>query len=511
MKKQFIADVNMHEVRVALLEDDDLAEIFIEPHGQERLVGNIYKGKVENVLPGMQAAFIDVGLNKNAFLYVGDIVSQNTRDDFLFDDTEEKIECEDPRISDLLKKDQEIMVQVIKQQGGTKGVRVTTNITLPGRNIVFMPTVEHIGVSRKIVCEEERERLRNAVIPFVPKGAGVIVRTAAAKANIEELAAEIKLLEAKWFRIKENERTLNAPRLIHSEENLLFRTVRDQFDEETDRFLINDFGFYQKVLNAVNIIQPELADRVCYFDKPDPIFDYFNIESKIEKALQRKIWLKSGAYLIIDETEALTAVDVNTGKFIGDRNLQETILKTNLEAAREIARQLRLRDIGGIIIIDFIDMADDENKKLVVKELTEALKKDRTKTNVIGMTELGLVEMTRKKMRRKISAFLDRTCPCCGGKGRVYSLSNMAMKLRREIIRLVNNSDTPAFLVETGTELVEYILEKNTNNEAILPHFEGRHFYITENKLSHPHDIKVEQLIDTRSLIKLGKDAQNFF
>ena len=506
MKKEFIADVSKHEVRVAVIEDDDLVEILIEPHGQERLVGNIYKGKVENVLPGMQAAFIDVGLNKNAFLYVGDIVTQSIREDLSFPNQEPAVK-EEPNINDLLKKDQEIMIQVIKQQGGSKGVRVTTNITLPGRNIVLMPTVAHIGVSN----EAEREKLKAMVEPMVPEGMGVIVRTAGVKATEEDFRQEFVVLEAKWKRIKEKAKRLNAPRLIHSEENLLFRTVRDMFDEEVDRFLINDKISYEKVLNAVSIIQPELAERVKYFDKPDPIFDYFNIESKIDKALQRRIWLKSGAYLIIDEAEALTAIDVNTGKFIGDRNLQETIVKTNLEAAREIARQLRLRDIGGIIIIDFIDMTDDENKKLVVKELVESLKKDRTKTNVIGMTELGLVEMTRKKMRRKISALLDRTCPCCNGKGRIYSLSNMAMKVRREIIRRANNSDSEAFLVEASTELMDYILEKNMNNEAILPNYEGRYFYITENKLAHPHDFKVEQLMDTRTLIKLGKDAQNFF
>jgi len=495
---------------VAVIEDDDLVEILIEPHGQERLVGNIYKGKVENVLPGMQAAFIDVGLNKNAFLYVGDIVTQSIREDLSFAN-EAPVEKEEISINDLLKKDQEIMIQVIKQQGGTKGVRVTTNITLPGRNIVLMPTVAHIGVSHKIANEAERERLKKLVEPMVPEGMGVIVRTASIKATEEDFRQEFAVLEARWKRIKERSKRLNAPRLIHSEENLLFRTVRDMFDESVDRFLINDRSSYEKVLNSVSIIQPELAERVRYFDKPDPIFDYFNIESKIDKALQRRIWLKSGAYLIIDEAEALTAIDVNTGKFIGDRNLQETIVKTNLEAAREIARQLRLRDIGGIIIIDFIDMTDEENKNLVVKELTECLKKDRTKTNVIGMTELGLVEMTRKKMRRKISALLDRTCPCCGGKGRIYSLTNMVMKIRREIIRRANSSDAEAFLVETGTELKDYILEKNAANEAILPNYEGRYFYITENKLAHPHDFKVEPLADTRALIKLGKDAQNFF
>jgi len=510
MKKEFIADVSKHEVRVAVIEDDDLVEILIEPHGQERLVGNIYKGKVENVLPGMQAAFIDVGLNKNAFLYVGDIVTQSIREDLSFAN-EAPVEKEEISINDLLKKDQEIMIQVIKQQGGTKGVRVTTNITLPGRNIVLMPTVAHIGVSHKIANEAERERLKKLVEPMVPEGMGVIVRTASIKATEEDFRQEFAVLEARWKRIKERSKRLNAPRLIHSEENLLFRTVRDMFDESVDRFLINDRSSYEKVLNSVSIIQPELAERVRYFDKPDPIFDYFNIESKIDKALQRRIWLKSGAYLIIDEAEALTAIDVNTGKFIGDRNLQETIVKTNLEAAREIARQLRLRDIGGIIIIDFIDMTDEENKNLVVKELTECLKKDRTKTNVIGMTELGLVEMTRKKMRRKISALLDRTCPCCGGKGRIYSLTNMVMKIRREIIRRANSSDAEAFLVETGTELKDYILEKNAANEAILPNYEGRYFYITENKLAHPHDFKVEPLADTRALIKLGKDAQNFF
>lgn len=304
---------------------------------------------------------------------------------------------------------------------------------------------------------------------------------------------------------------LNAPRLIHAEETLLFRTVRDVFTPEVKEFIINDYEYYQKVLAMVRITQPEMVENVKYYDGSDNIFDRYSLESKIDKTVQRKIWLKSGAYLVIDEAEALTAIDVNTGKYIGEFDLQETIFNTNLEAAKEIARQLRLRDIGGIIIIDFIDMEEVENRKKLLEKFEEFLKEDRTKTNVLGMTELGLVEMTRKKVRRKLSTIVETTCPYCSGTGKVYSNPTMMMRLRREVIRAVNNSDSEAFMVELAPSVADYVMQMNANNEAILPKFEGRKFYFTENKLAHIHSIKVTSIVDYKKAADKYSEAQSFF
>lgn len=483
MIKKLIADVNPHEVRVALTEDGNLAEIHIETRGKERLVGNIYKGKTANILPGMQAAFVDIGLGKNAFLYAGDILPDES--DFEFETQEKqsvKKNLEIPNIKDILKPGQEILVQVLKQPGGTKGARITTHITLPGRLIVFMPTVEHVGVSRRIADENQRLRLKELACAIKPEHMGVIIRTAAQNAADEEIKKEIKLYSRLWERIADKAKILTAPRLIHAEENLLFRTVRDIFTEDVSEFIINDEDYYQKILALVNIISPHMASRLKFYKEKDNIFDKYNIEDKLNKALQRKVWLKNGCYLVIDEAEALTAIDVNTGKYIGEDDFQQTALNANIEAAHEIARQLRLRDISGIIIIDFIDMESEENKRIVVEELEKALENDRTKSNVKGMTQLGLVEMTRKKMRRKLSTLTERTCPVCGGSGKVHNLDNMAMRLRREVIRTADRDSNASYLASVPADLAEYVIAKNNQQQAILPKFERARFYIIPSK-----------------------------
>lgn len=507
MKKEIVADVNPHEARVALLEDDELVEMHVEMRGHERLVGNIYKGRVANILPGMQAAFIDVGLERNAFLYAGDVLADKS--DFEFADGVPK-EMGTPNIKDMLRQGQEIMVQVLKQQGGTKGARVTAHITLPSRNIVLMPTVDHVGVSRRIVDEAERERLKGIIQSVKPEGMGVILRTAAEGITREEIEAELRFLVRHWQKIQEKADFLSAPRLIHSEETLLFRTVRDMLNEDVQRFVINDKDYYEKVLAVVGITMPPLQDKVQLYTRPENIFDVYGIESKIDKAMQRKVWLKSGSYLVIDETEALTVIDVNTGKYIGEDDLQETIARTNVEAAEEIARQLRLRDIGGIVVIDFIDMELDENKHRVVEALENALKKDSTKTNVLGITELGLVEMTRKKVRRRLSALLQTSCPFCAGKGKVYSDQAMAMRVRREVNRCVCANDQSSYIVEVAPSVARYMIEKNNQNEAILPYYEGKTFYLVENKFAHIHEIKVSPLIDAKGNELKIREAQIF-
>ncbi|WP_294083313.1 Rne/Rng family ribonuclease, partial [Proteiniphilum sp. UBA5384] len=384
--------------------------------------------------------------------------------------------------------------QVIKQPGGSKGARVTTHVTLPGRLLVLMPTVDHIGISRRIEDEAERERLKELVLRIKPAGMGVILRTAAEHASEEEIEAELRFYARLWDRICDKADFLTAPRLIHAEENLLFRTARDMLTDDVTEFVINDKDYFEKITALVNIISPNLVGTLQFYDKPGNIFDDYGIEDKISKALMRKVWMKNGCYLVIDETEALTVIDVNTGKYIGEDNLQETILNANIEAAEEIARQLRLRDISGIIVIDFIDMESDENRRLVVERLDEALKKDRTKSNVFGMTELGLVQMTRKKMRRGLSSLTQATCPVCGGSGKVYSMESMAMRVRRDVVRAVK-TDTPArYLVEVAPALEEYIVSKNNQNQAVLPIFENVQFYVRGLPGAHPEHIQITKL-----------------
>lgn len=510
MTTELIADINAHETRVAMLEDGELTEIHVELRGQERLVGNIYKGRVANILPGMQAAFVDVGLERNAFLYAGDILADKSDLNFVNDQIDTDKEFQDVNIKDMLKQGQEILVQVLKQQGGTKGVKVTTHITLPGRMIVLMPTVDHVGVSGRIGDEKERNRLKDMIEEIKPEGMGVIVRTAAQNASREEFMEEIRFLVRMWQQISNHADFVTAPRLVHAEETLLFRTIRDRLSNEVDKFIINDKDYYEKAVAVAGITVPNYSGTIEFYDGKENIFDRFDIEPKIEKALQRKVWLKSGSYLVIDETEALTVIDVNTGKYIGEDNLQDTIVNTNIEAADEIARQLRLRDIGGIIVIDFIDMESDESKEKIVEALKEALKKDKTKTNVMGITQLGLVEMTRKKVRQRLSALLQTTCENCSGSGKVYSAQAMAMRVRREVHRAVLHSKSNAFVVEVAPPVAKYIVERNNGNEAILEDFGDKSFYLSIKKDAHMHHIKVTSLADAKKNDKTIKDAQIF-
>lgn len=402
--------------RVALLEDGDLAELYIERSDSERMAGNIYRGKVTSVLPGMQAAFVDIGYEKNAFLYAGDIIAKKE----YTEDEEDAIQyVKGCNICELLRPGQELTVQVIKEPIGSKGPRVTTNITLPGRHLVLLPDADYTGVSRRIENESERSKLKKIAENLKPKGMGLIVRTASEGMNEEDFTSDLRFLLNLWESIRKKERSGRVPRCIHKDPNLVYRVVRDMFTKDISKFIINDRRQYNKVLELVDMISPILKYRVEYFSKNYNLFEYYQLETKIARALSRKVWLKSGGYLVIDKTEALTVIDVNTGKYVGSRSLEDTVLKTNLEAAGEIAKQLRLRDIGGIIIIDFIDMHEHQHQQMVLDTLRNALKKDRVKTTVVGMTGLGLIEMTRKKVRQELSTVLSMDCPHCGGTGKM--------------------------------------------------------------------------------------------
>ncbi len=454
MVNEIIVDVNPGEIRVGILEDKELAEIHIERTNHQALVGNIYRGKVSSVLPGMQAAFIDIGYEKNAFLYVGDAIPQKEYSD---DEIEVYRDYTEYNIADILKVGQEITVQVIKEPVGTKGPRVSTHITLPGRNLVLLPNADYVGISRRIENDNERLKLKKIAEKLKPEAMGLIVRTVSEGKEEPDFIEDVSFLTKLWAKIKQSESSGPVPRCIHKDINLIYRSVRDLFTWNIDKFIINDEKEYYKVLELVEMISPILKNRVELFQKDYAIFDYYQIETKIERALARKVWLKCGGYIIIDKTEALTVIDVNTGKFVGDNNLEETVLKTNIEATKEIAKQLRLRDIGGIVIIDFIDMNDAEHQQMVLDSLRMSLKGDRTKTIVLGMTGLGLVEMTRKKIRQELSTVMNCDCPCCDGTGKVYTADTHAMNILKEIREYLKTTPAKTIKVEVHTSVAAIV------------------------------------------------------
>ena len=473
MPKEILINVDRDETRAAVLEQGELVEIYIERPVNQRVAGNIYKGKVENVLPGMQAAFVNIGLERNSFLYIDDALPGKGEEDEDFEDLKSLT------IKDVLKVGQEVTVQVAKEPIGTKGARVTRHITLPGRYLVLMPSVDYIGVSRRIENEAERDRLRALAERIKPAGVGVIVRTVAEGTDEAELAQDAEFLIRVWSRIQSRARTVSAPALLHKDLGLVYRIIRDAFSEEVDKLVIDSRSEYEKVIELLEITSLRLKDRVQYFQAKDrALFDIYGIESEIDKALKKRVWLKSGGYIVIDHTEALTSIDVNTGKFVGTTNLADTVFKTNLEAAREIARQLRLRDIGGIIVIDFIDMEIPEHRHQVLRVLEDALKPDRTKANVLGLTQLGLVEMTRKKVRQSLDDVLQRPCPYCDARGKVLSEETMSRKVRTDIRRILRHTTAEAILVEVHPSVAALLIGSGGVNLRELERETSKTIYI---------------------------------
>ncbi|MGB9620147.1 MAG: Rne/Rng family ribonuclease, partial [Armatimonadota bacterium] len=415
MSKEIIVNVDSRETRVAIIESGKLVELMVER--EERVVGSIYKCKVANVLSGMDAAFVDIGLDRNAFLYVGDVLPE-------MDDEFPSARREAGRavkIKDVLKPGQELLVQVVKGPRGTKGARVSTRISLPGRYLVLMPEADNIGVSRKIEAEGERERLKRIGENIRPLGFGLIVRTEAESRSEAELRQDLEFLLRMWGQIQEKAAKVSAPGLVHQDLSLIYKTIRDAFGSDVSKMIIDSPVDYEKAVELIELISPKMRSRLHLYDESEPIFERYSIESEIESLLRRKVWLKSGGHVTFDSTEALTAIDVNTGKFIGSTSLSDTILKTNLDAVVEIARQLRLRDIGGIIVIDFIDMASAKDRQKVVSALEKELHKDRTRTKICHISPLGLVEMTRKRTGETLTELVTEPCPYCQGRGRVES------------------------------------------------------------------------------------------
>ncbi|MDR3541781.1 MAG: Rne/Rng family ribonuclease [Desulfosporosinus sp.] len=400
------------KIRAAVFEQGNLMEVFEEVVGSTHLVGNIYRGRVENVLPGMQAAFVDIGLDKNAFLYVGDAVA--TR----FEEDERVSPADSVRIEHVLKPRQELLVQVIKEPVGSKGARISVNLTLPGRYVVLLPQVSYVGVSRKIQDNDERARLRALADEAKPEGMGVIVRTLAEGIDGEEIAEDIAQLVAIWRALQPKIPHVSVPGIVHRDVDLISRLVRDWIDQDVGKITVDQDEVAIILRKALQNIEHPAAKHIHVISSED-LFVRFGVNDEIRKALRPRVWLKSGGYLVIQQTEALIVIDVNTGKYVGQRSLEETVVHTNLEAAREIARQLRMRNLGGIIIIDFIDMTTKEDQEQVIEVLEMACSRDKTKSQVLGLTQLGLVEMTRKKVGQTLAVRYTSPCPTCDGSGRL--------------------------------------------------------------------------------------------
>jgi ribonuclease G len=443
VSKKILINASSQETRIALIEDNRVSEIFLERNSDKGIVGNIYKGKVVRVLPGMQAAFVDIGHERAAFLYAGDFLASRFNgedEDFEEEDQDRRRRrgSEDiPPIAELVKPGQEILVQVAKGPIGTKGARLTCHLSLPGRFLVFMPNLKHNGVSRKIDNYELRRKLKKVIDQYKQKEGGFIVRTAAGSDGIDEkqVKADVEYLADLWQKINRKFQTSGAPKLLHYDLDLTTRMIRDQLDEEIDFMIVDHPSEHRKVLRFIKNFHPELKAKVELYEDAIPLFDRFGVEAEIQRALNKRVWLKSGGYLIIESTEALSTIDVNTGRFVGKKNLEETILRTNLEAAEEIVRQLRLRNMGGIIIIDFIDMEKDSSKEQVYRHLEQLVRQDRQKTTILKISNLGLIEMTRKRSRDSLHRFLTQTCPTCDGRAFVKTPTSLAHQALRDLRR----------------------------------------------------------------------------
>ncbi len=468
MSIEMLMNVTPRETRVAVVENGVLQEIVVERERRRGIVGNIYKGKVCRVLPGMQAAFVEIGLERAAFLHASDIATP----------TQEEA-CEEPQcsINELLREGQEVLVQVIKDPLGSKGARLTTHITIPSRFLVFTPNVYHAGVSLKIEEEAERLRLRDVLAVFMARGeygGGFIVRTAGEGVPVESLLADVEFLSKLWASVMQRAGSAGPGEIVHEDLPLGLRTLRDVVDAEVEKIRIDSRSTTRRAIEFAEQFIPELAASIEHYPGERPIFDLYGVEDEIQKALERKVHLKSGGYLIIDQTEAMTTIDVNTGAFVGHRNLEETIFKTNLEATQTIARQLRLRNLGGIIIIDFIDMVEESHKRQVLRSLQKYLEKDRAKSHITEVSSLGLVEMTRKRTRESLERVLCETCPACSGRGMLKTPETVCYEIFREIIREERQYDAQQYLVLASQEVVDLLLDEESTSLAELEEFIGK-------------------------------------
>lgn len=464
-EEKVLVNVTPNETRVAWVENGVLQEVWVERSKKRGLVGNVYWGRVDRVLPGMQAAFIDIGLGRSAFLHVSDVSASLIA---------KKSPTDPEDINRLLYEGQKIMVQVVKDPLGTKGARVTMQVSIPSRMLVYMPEEPTIGVSQKIDLNEERERLKGLVRQILEAqevSGGVIVRTVAEGADFHEMRADLMYLERLWLSILAKANQAKKPKLIYEDLPLYLRILRDIPNEGIEKIRVDSAETYQKMLAFAKMYVMDVASKVGHYQGDRPIFDLYSIEDEIQLALERKVMLKSGGYLIIDQTEAMTTIDVNTGGFVGHKNLEETIYRTNLEATQAIARQLRLRNLGGIIILDLIDMEDEEHKKHVYQSLIKALQRDRVKTSISEISRLGLIEMTRKRTRESLERTLCEPCPTCNGRGVVRTSETVAYEIFREITRMDKSFNADRYRVIAAESVVARIMDDESDSVAALEAF----------------------------------------
>jgi ribonuclease G len=463
LKREILISATPQETRVAILEDDTLVELMVDRPDNERIVGDIYLGQVQAVLPGIQAAFVDIGMEKAAFLHASDVGPENGDDE----DGEDEDEDDDrdrrlrQPIQELIQKGERRLVQVSKEPISTKGPRVTTHISLPGRFLVFMPGSRHIGVSRKIQEREERSRLRAIAKEVVPEGeGGVIIRTVGEELTREKFEREFKTLHGTWKKIQKRAKSARPPSLIHREAKLTSGIIRDVFTDKVDALIIDNKDVFHEVRQYLRGVGPDLLERVQDYTEPVPLFDKYGIEDSIREAFQRRVDLPSGGYIIIEPTEALVSIDVNTGRYTGKKDPEKTILRTNLDAAREVARQLRLRDIGGIIVCDFIDMETRSSQDKVLQELRSHLARDRARTRAFQVSELGLVEMTRQRVRPSLYHSMTEPCSACGGTGRVFRPETVIRRIERAVRRAAVQQKEREVTIRVHPHVALFILEE---------------------------------------------------
>jgi Rne/Rng family ribonuclease len=520
MTKEMIISSTVHETRVAILEDDQVVEVFIEREQSRGVVGNVYKGRVSKVLPGMQSAFVDLGLERDAFLYVTDVINpteeslEDDEDDavdpaVVVDDTgaHELAEAAEPpadpvgeggepapeagsgngeasrggrsdrrsrertaptaKIEDLLKEGQEVVVQVVKEPLGTKGARITSHVSLPGRFLVYMPTVDHIGISRKIEARDERRRLRTIVQKFREESGlpgGVIIRTAAANRSEEDIVADLSYFQQVWTDVQRKRESDRTPAVLFREESLVTKLLRDLLTDQFQSIRIDDATEYRRVVSFVQRVMPSMVGRVKHFTKDYPIFEEYGVQSEIDKALRSKVWLKSGGYLVINQTEALVAIDVNTGRYVGKKSsgrLEDTIVKTNLEAAKEIVRQVRLRDLGGIIVLDLIDMEEKKNRQKVAQVIEGELRRDRAPSKAVQVSDFGLIIITRKRVKSSLERQLTEPCPYCSGTGTIKASATICYDILTEVKKVRNELDGYSLVLRVNPEIARALKDES--------------------------------------------------
>src|SRR5216684_3189754 len=506
MTKEMIISSNGHETMVAILEDDLFAEIFVERERQRGVVGNVYKGRVSKVLPGMQSSFIDLGLERDGFLYVAEVIDTLEEFDKLEAgdedagpprDRERERERQQAKIEDLLKEGQEILVQVVKEPLGTKGARLTSHVTMPGRFLVFMPAVDHVGVSRKIESREERGRLRGIVREFRESHGftgGVIIRTAAAGRPKEDILSDLEAFHAIWTDIRQKMESSRAPAVVYREQNLVGKLLRDLLTDEFQAIRIDNQPDHQRVLELVERILPTLVPRVKLYSKPFPIFEEYGVQAEIDKALKSKVWLKSGGSIVINQTEALVAIDVNTGRYVGKKSsgrLEDTIVKTNLEAVKEIVRQIRLRDLGGIIVLDLIDMDDKKNRQKVYQAVEQELRKDRSPSKALQVSDFGLVIITRKRVKQSLERVLTEPCPYCSGSGVIKSSSTICYEILSEVRKIGPDLNGHRLILRVNPDIARALKEEENAVLSDLTQSLGRDVTIKPDVQLHHEQFDV--------------------